>query len=61
MIGMIFKNMRLSAKLSQAELGKKMSMADTTISSYERKNSNPSFETIHKAGNIFFCSILIPY
>lgn len=58
MIGMIFKNMRLSAKLSQAELGRKMSMADTIISSYERENSNPSFETIHKAAKICGYQIL---
>jgi len=46
MIGIILKNMRLSAKLSQSELGKKLNMADTTISSYERENSQPDFSTI---------------
>lgn len=46
MIGIILKNMRLSAKLSQDKLGKKLNMADTTISSYERENSQPDFNTI---------------
>lgn len=46
MIGTILKNMRLSAKLSQDKLGKKLNMADTTISSYERENSQPDFNTI---------------
>ena len=46
MIGIILKNMRLSAKLSQEKLGKKLNMADTTISSYERENSQPDFNTI---------------
>ena len=48
MIGMILKNMRLSVGLSQKELGKKLNLADTTISSYERENSQPDFETILK-------------
>ena len=38
--------MRLSAGLSQLELGSKLNLADTTISSYERENSQPDFETI---------------
>ena len=46
MIGAILKNMRLSAKLSQEKLGKKLNMADTTISSYERENSQTDFNTI---------------
>lgn len=46
MIGNILRNMRLSAGLSQKELAKKLNMADTTISSYERENSQPDFETI---------------
>ena len=31
MIGMILKNMRLTAGLSQKELGEKLNLADTTI------------------------------
>lgn len=58
MIGMILKNMRLSAKLSQLELGKKLSMADTTISSYERENSQADFDTILKISEICEYEIL---
>lgn len=52
MIGMILKNMRLSNGLSQKDLGKLLNLADTTISSYERENSNPDFETIIKISKI---------
>lgn len=58
MIGMILKNMRLSAKISQLELGKKLAMADTTISSYERENSQADFETILKICKICGYEIL---
>ena len=40
--------MRLSANLSQLKLGKQLSVADTTISSYERENSQPDFSTIYE-------------
>ena len=52
MIGMILKNMRLTAGLSQKKLGKKLNLADTTISSYERENSQPDFDTILKIAKI---------
>lgn len=52
MIGMIIRNMRISAGLSQKDLGKKLNLADTTISSYERENSQPDFETIIKIADI---------
>ena len=52
MIGMILKNMRLSANLSQKELGKKLNLADTTISSYERENSQADFDTIAKISKV---------
>ena len=44
--------MRLSAKLSQKQLAKLLNLADTTISSYERENSQPDFETIIKIADI---------
>lgn len=44
--------MRLSAGLSQKDLGKKLNLADTTISSYERENSQPDFDTIVKIADI---------
>lgn len=52
MIGEIIKNMRKTAKLSQSELGKKLNLSDTTISSYERENSQPRFETINQIAKI---------
>lgn len=46
-VGNILKNMRsTNTKLSQKEIGKLLSLADTTISSYERENSQPDFKTI---------------
>ena len=59
MIGAILKNMRLSAKLSQNQLGKKLNMADTTISSYERENSQPDFSTIVNIAKICGYEFLI--
>ena len=59
MIGAILKNMRLSAKLSQEKLGKKLNMADTTISSYERENSQPDFNTIINIAKICGYDFLI--
>lgn len=52
MIGTILRNMRLNAGLSQKQLAKMLNLADTTISSYERENSQPDFETIVKIANI---------
>ena len=46
-IGNILKNMRnTNTKLSQKQVGEKLSVYDTTISSYERGNSQPDFQTI---------------
>lgn len=46
-IGNILKNMRnINTNFTQKEIGKKMSIADNTISSYERENSQPDFQTI---------------
>lgn len=59
MIGMILKNMRLTAGLSQKELGDKLNLADTTISSYERENSQADFETIMKIARICNFEFLI--
>lgn len=59
MIGIILKNMRLTAGLSQKELGDKLNLADTTISSYERENSQADFETIMKIAKICNFEFLI--
>ena len=48
-LGNILKNMRTTnTNLTQKEIGNKLSIADNTISSYERENSQPVFETIVK-------------
>lgn len=48
-IGNILKNMRnINTNYTQKDLGKKLSIAYNTISSYERENSQPSFDTIVK-------------
>ncbi len=46
-IGNILKNMRnINTNYTQKEIGEKLSIADNTISSYERENSQPDFQTI---------------
>lgn len=52
-IGNILKNMRnTNTNYTQKEMGEKMSIADNTISSYERENSQPDFQTIVNYANI---------
>lgn len=46
--GVILKNMRVKAGLTQKQLGEKISVEDNTISSYERGNSQPDLEKIAK-------------
>ncbi len=52
-LGNILKNMRTTnTNLTQKEIGNKLSIADNTISSYERENSQPDLETIVKFAEI---------
>lgn len=52
-IGNILKNMRTTnTKYTQKDLGKLLSLADNTISSYERENSQANFETIVKIAEL---------
>lgn len=52
-IGNILKNMRnINTNYTQKDMGDKMSIADNTISSYERENSQPDFQTIVKYAEI---------
>lgn len=44
MVGIILKNIRKTAKLTQAKLGKKLNLAESTICNYETEYANPSFE-----------------
>ncbi len=48
MIGMILRNIRKIRGLTQNEVGKKLSLADNTISNYETEYSSPNFDTIEK-------------
>lgn len=48
----IIRIIREWSVLSQKDIGNKLSIADNTISSYERENSQPDFETITKIANI---------
>lgn len=47
-IGNILKNMRISANKTQKSIGKKLNVAENTISNYERSYSQPDFDTIVK-------------
>lgn len=48
MIGTVIKIIRKQNGLSQRELGKLLSLSDTTISAYELNKISPDFETIKK-------------
>ncbi len=48
MIGIILRNMRKIRGLTQAQIGKKLDLAENTISNYETEYSNPTFNTIKK-------------
>ena len=51
MIGKILKYIRKENNLTQKELAKKIDVAQTTLSGYETKYSNPTFEIIEKIAN----------
>ena len=51
MISKILKYMRMQKKLNQTELAKTLNIAQTTLSGYETKYSNPTFEIIEKIAN----------
>jgi len=51
MIGTILRNVRKLRKLTQVELGKKLILADNTISNYETGYSIPNFDTVNKMLN----------
>ena len=46
MIGKMLKFMRKTKKLNQKQLAKILNIAQTTLSGYETKYSNPTYETI---------------
>lgn len=48
MVGQILRNIRKIRKLTQAQVGNKLNLAENTISNYETEYSNPTFDTIIK-------------
>lgn len=44
MVGIILRNIRKMSKLTQAKLGKKLNLAESTISNYETEYASPTFE-----------------
>ena len=46
MVGIILKNIRKIAKLTQAKLGKKLNLAESTISNYETEYASPTFDVV---------------
>lgn len=51
MIGKILKYIRKEKKLTQKQLANNLNIAQTTLSGYETKYSNPTFEVIEKIAN----------
>lgn len=49
----VFKNLRKDHKLTQAELGKKLGIAPSTVGMYERGQREPDFETLEKIAACF--------
>lgn len=58
MIGKMLKYMRISKGYNQAELGKLLNIAQTTVSGYEIQYSNPDFNTIEKFADLCDFDIL---
>ena len=51
MINKILKYMRIQKNLNQSQLAKLLNIAQTTLSGYETKYSNPTYEIIEKIAN----------
>lgn len=52
MIGMILRNIRKIRGLTQEDVGRKLNLADNTISNYETGYSSPNFDTIKKFADV---------
>ena len=48
MLGMILRNVRKIRGYTQTQIGKKLNLAENTISNYETEHSSPNFDTIYK-------------
>lgn len=51
MVGKMLKFMRKTKGLNQNQLAKLLNIAQTTLSGYETKYSNPTFDTIEEIAN----------
>lgn len=56
MIGRRLKKLRESADISQVALGKKLGMANTTLSMYESDNRQPDNDALIKIAKFFNCT-----
>lgn len=54
---MRLREIRIMKNISQKELGEKLNLADTTISSYERGLCDPSLENLIKMADILDVSV----
>ena len=52
MIGTILRNIRKLKGLTQKQIGKKLNLAENTISNYETEYSNTTFNVINKIATI---------
>ena len=59
MIGRILRNIRKINNQNQEQIGKKLNLAENTISNYETEYSNPTFDTILKFVNV--CDFVIQF
>ena len=50
-VGKFIKEIRKKNNLTQKQLAKNLNVAQTTLSGYETKYSNPTFESIEKIAN----------
>lgn len=49
----VFKRLRTSSKLTQAEMALKLGVSKSTISMYENGNREPDFETLEQIADFF--------
>ncbi len=59
MIGKILRKMRLDNNFNQTELASKLSIAQTTLSGWERGYREPTFESIEKIAR--YCNYSIVF
>lgn len=49
----VFKRLRISSKLTQAEMALKLGISKSTVSMYENGNREPDIETLEKIADLF--------